>query len=87
MSIEIATVIAVIGCIVGVAGWFLNRDKRLSADAEWRGQVNGKLDIIVGIRNDVDRMDEKLSDYGERISKVEASVKQAHKRLDDHLKP
>ncbi|MDE6635949.1 MAG: hypothetical protein K2K09_05010, partial [Lachnospiraceae bacterium] len=68
------------------AGWVHNRDKRLSADAEWRGQVNGKLDVIVGIRNDVDRMDEKLADYGERISKVEASVKQAHKRLDDYFK-
>ena len=86
MTVELGVLIAVIGCLVGVAGWLLNRDKHIASDAEWRGSVNAKLDVIVGIRSDVDRIDHTVSQHGERLSKVEASASQAHKRLDEHLK-
>lgn len=85
MSIELSVLIAVIGCVVGLAGWLSNRDKQRDGDAEWRGEVNGKLDGIMGIRGQVDKLDEKVDKQGERIAGVEASAKAAHKRLDEHI--
>lgn len=86
MQVEIGVLLAVIGCLVGLAGWLTGRDKKITGDAEWRGQVNGKLDVIVGIRNDVDNLDHKVEAHGERIAKVEASASSAHKRLDEIVK-
>ena len=52
MLIEIGLLIAIIGCFVGLAGWLTGRDKKLSSDSEWRGMVNTKLDLAIGIRQD-----------------------------------
>ncbi len=83
MTIEVGLLIAVIGCLVGLAGWMRNRDKSVASDAEWRGGVNAKLDIIVGIREDVNDIKITIADHGERISKVESSAAQAHHRIDE----
>ncbi len=82
MQVELGVLIAVIGCLVGLAGWLTGRDKKITGDAEWRGEVNAKLDVIVGIRSDVDTLDKKVGDLTERTAKVEASAASAHKRLD-----
>ena len=52
MSIEIGLLIAIIGCFIGLAGWLSSRDKKLSTDSEWKGMVNTKLDLAIGIRQD-----------------------------------
>lgn len=80
--ISIGTLIAVIGCFIGLAGWLKNRDGKISNDAEWKGSVNGKLDSILGIQHDVDRIEGDVRAQGERIAKVEASSASAHKRID-----
>lgn len=85
MSVEVGALIAVIGCLVGLAGWLASRDKRRDADSVWRGEVNGKLDGIMGIRVQVDKLDEKVERQTERIAIVESSAKSAHKRLDEHI--
>ena len=86
MTIEIGALIAGIGCLVGLAGWMYNRDKRTSEDAEWRGQINAKLDELLKMKSDLSRMDIKIEGMLERIAKVEASASSAHKRLDEHLR-
>jgi len=86
VGVEVSVLIAVVGCLVGLAGWLRNREKQVSEDAEWRGQVNGKLDVIVGIRSDVDHIDRKVDDHAERLSKLEASGASAQKRLDEHIR-
>ena len=53
-NIGISLLIAVIGCFVGLAGWLKSRDGKIANDAEWKGQVNAKLDGILGIRSDVE---------------------------------
>ena len=45
-AVEIGTLIAVIGCFVGLAGWLNGRDKKILGDGEWKGTVNTKLDDI-----------------------------------------
>ena len=52
MSVEIGLLIAILGCFVGLAGWLSTRDKKLSTDSEWKGMVNTKLDLAIGIRQD-----------------------------------
>lgn len=66
----------VIGCFIALAGWLTSRDKKISNDSEWKGVVNTKLDIILGIKD-------TISNHGERIVKVEESAKQAHLRIDE----
>lgn len=84
---DVATVsilIAIAGCFVGLAGWLSGRDKKISNDAEWRGGVNAKLDMIVGIKTDVNDLSDEVRQQGNRITAVEESAKQAHKRIDRH---
>ena len=84
--IAVSTLIALVGCFVGLAGWLSGRDKKISNDAEWRGSVNAKLDMIVGIKSDVERIDRTVNVQGERLAKVEASASQAHHRIDEIVK-
>lgn len=82
-TVEVGTIIALVGCFVGLAGWLGGRDKHIENDAEWRGSVNAKLDVIVGIKTDVESIKVTLSEHGEKLASVDASAKQAHKRIDE----
>ena len=86
MSVDISILIAVIGGFVGVGGWLSGRDKRVGHDAEWRGGVNAKLDVIVGIKKDVDFLRGEIINHEGRLVAVESSTKQAHHRIDDVAK-
>ena len=76
MSLEIGLLISVIGCWIGIAGWRMNREKRVAGDAEWRGCVNAKLDVIVGMKDDLSRVESEMKEFGERLTRTEASVAQ-----------
>lgn len=67
MNIEIGLLIAVIGCFVGLAGWLSGRDKKLSADSEWKGEVNAKLDLAIGIRNDHEELRHRVTKHDKDI--------------------
>jgi len=86
MTVEISMLIAIVSCFIGLAGWLLGRDKKISSDAEWRGTVNTKLDAIHndvnGICVDFKKMQDIQNEHGERLTAVEESTKQAHKRID-----
>ncbi len=83
MTIEISILIAVIGCFVGIGGWFKGRDTKIAADAEWKGNVNAKLDVIVGIKENVEEIEKKFNDLTIRVKGVEESAKQAHLRINE----
>lgn len=72
MSVEIGVLIAIIGCFVGVAGYFAGRDKKIAHDSEWRGTVNAKLDTIIGIKKEVQHLEDKVQDHEGRIIKLES---------------
>ena len=74
--------IAILGCFVGLAGWLRSRDTKISNDAEWKGMVNAKLDMAIGLRKDHDELEEKHNNNTERIGRVEESTKAAHRRID-----
>lgn len=81
-SVEISLLIAVVGCFIGLAGWIKNRDTKISTDSEWKGNVNAKLDIVVGITGDVKKISEIQGEQGNRITALESSYKSLHKRVD-----
>jgi hypothetical protein len=82
MVVELSVVIAVVGCLIGVLGYFAGRDRKIAADSEWRGSVNGKLDAVVCIAGEVEQIRRVLTVHEGRICTLESSVKSAHKRVD-----
>lgn len=70
-SNTIFLVIGIIGCIVGIAGWLYTRDNKKTDDAEWKGTVNAKLDICVGIQTDVKNLKNITQDHETRIKILE----------------
>lgn len=85
-SISIGLIGLLIGCFVGLAGWLAGRDKRISTDAEWRGSINSKLDMMLGIQTKSDKelscLQGDVKEHGEKISALDQSCKQAHLRID-----
>lgn len=67
----VSIIIAVVGCLVGLAGWLYNRDNKNSNDAEWKGTVNAKLDIIIGLQNDMNKVHATLQDHETRVTILE----------------
>lgn len=82
-NIELGALIAVLGCFVGLYGWLAGRDKKVAGDAQWRGSVDAKLDLIVGIKSDVAKLDAVVGSHSERLAKVESSAAQSHHRIDE----
>ncbi|HIE8455440.1 TPA: hypothetical protein ACXPT9_004440 [Bacillus cereus] len=86
MTIEIGLLIAALSLAVSYLGYSLNKTKAVKSD----GQENAEMKAELGyIRKGVDdiRIDQKASEkqmilFGERITRVEESSKQAHKRID-----
>lgn len=74
MSIEIGLLITVIGCFVGIFGYLINRDKKIMNDGEWRGTVNAKLDIIIGVKEDIKNLDKKLQNH----------IEHSDEKIQDH---
>lgn len=87
MTIELGLLIAALSLAFSYLGYSLNRTKAVKSD----GQENAEMKAELGyIRKGVDdiRIDQKASEkqmisFGERITRVEESAKQAHKRLDN----
>ena len=82
-NIGISLLIAVIGCFIGLAGWLKSRDGKIANDAEWKGQVNAKLDGILGIRSDVEDIDKRVREHDKQITSARERADSAHKRIDE----
>ena len=87
MDINTGVLIALIGCIVGLAGWLRNHDTDNERDPSNLTTVIVKLENIrVGIselKSDLKRTAEDLKGIDRRLTVVEESVKQAHKRINE----
>lgn len=81
----IMLLISIIGCFLGLAGWLARRDNKNVSDATWKGEINGKLDAILGINLRIDKVECKMEDATVKIAKLESKTDSAHKRIDEHL--
>lgn len=87
MEISTGTLIAVIGCIVGLAGWLRNHDTDTTKETTDMTTVIVKLENIRGsisdLKLDLKRTAEDLQSIDRRLTVVEESVKQAHNRINE----
>ena len=83
MTVEVSILLAVLGGFVGLAGWLGGRDKRIAGYAEWRGSVNAKLDVIVGIRKDLDQITSGLAGCTARLATLESGYAQLQQRVSE----
>ena len=87
MDFNTGALIALIGCIVGLAGWLRNHDTDQEKETSNMTTVLVKLENIqVGIselKSDLRRTAEDLQSIDRRLTIVEQSVKQAHKRINE----
>ena len=67
----VSFIIAIIGCLVGLAGWLSKRDNKTEKEAEWRGSINAKLNMILGIKEDVEEINKNIADHEARIRNLE----------------
>ncbi|MED3196707.1 hypothetical protein P4367_34835 [Bacillus thuringiensis] len=86
MTVEIGLIIAIASALIGYFSYSLNRSKEIKSDGQQGAELKAKLEYISKGVDDI-RIDQKASEkqmilFGERITRVEESSKQAHKRID-----
>jgi predicted nucleic acid-binding Zn-ribbon protein len=84
----------IVGCLVGYFGFRRNQNNDIRTetkeDTRDKVQLNTKLDVLLSnnaeIKGSVKELDKKLDNFKDdvnvRLTRVEESCKQAHKRLD-----
>lgn len=79
-------IIALIGIILSIAAFVYGRTSASHADGKQDGTILSELGYLKSNTDDIkrrlDKQDERDRDYITRLTAVEASAKQAHKRLD-----
>ena len=70
----VAIIITLVSCFLGLAGWLTSREKKASHDGEWKGMVNTKLDLILGISDRVKDVECRMDDHEKRITRVETKL-------------
>lgn len=86
MSIEIGIVVAVLSLIIAFQSYSLNKTKLIKNDGQESAEVKAELGYIRkgvdDIRIDLKANEKQMVALGERVTRVEESTKQAHKRID-----
>ena len=75
--------ISLAACLTSVVGLFSRRERYSEQDALWRGEVNGKLDVVCGIKQDVEALKSQCQQNAKEIAVVDASARSAHHRIDE----
>lgn len=94
MTIEVGILISALGLVIAFQGFQLNKKKHQSdrqkeekddakTDAEIRAQLGYISKGVDDIRIDLKANERQMVALGERVTRVEESSKQAHKRLDN----
>ncbi|MCQ6307080.1 hypothetical protein [Bacillus cereus] len=86
MTIELGVLIALLSLAISYLGYALNKSKSIKADGQQSAEVKAELGYIRkgvdDIRIDLKASEKQMVALGERVTRVEESTKQAHKRLD-----
>ncbi|GER73446.1 hypothetical protein [Weizmannia acidilactici] len=86
MTVEIGVLIAAGGLLISFMMYRLNSTKEIKQDGQQNAELKTKLEYISkgvdDIRIDIKSNEKQMQALGERITRVEESAKQAHKRID-----
>lgn len=87
MEIPVGIMSALFGMLLTLLAFNRNRDKDVKADAAKTAVIETKLDTISNgvesIRIDFKANEKQMDALSERVTRVEESSKQAHKRIDN----
>lgn len=86
-EISLALICSILGAVIGIATFSRNRDKDIKKDTKEEAETKAKLDYISkgvdDIRIDFKTQQRDKQELKERVIKNEASIKSAHKRIDN----
>ncbi|MEH7503298.1 hypothetical protein V7152_15015 [Neobacillus drentensis] len=86
MEIQWTVIIGALGLIITYQGFQLNKQKETKSESSQDAKIQAQLDYIGkgvdDIRIDLKANERQMVALGERVTRVEESSKQAHKRLD-----
>lgn len=86
MSVDVGTLIAIGGLILSFLAYQFNKQRGLKSDNREDGEIKAQLVYISkgvdDIRIDLKANEKQIGMLGERVTRVEESAKQAHKRID-----
>lgn len=86
MTVELGVLVSVLGLIIAYQGFQLNKQKETKTESKQDAKLQAQLDYISkgvdDIRIDLKANERQMIALGERVTRVEESTKQAHKRLD-----
>jgi len=87
MTVEVGIVVAVLSLIIAFQSYSLNKTKLIKNDGQESAELKAELGYIRkgvdDIRIDLKANEKQMIALGERITRVEESSKQAHKRIDN----
>nr|WP_309098775.1 hypothetical protein [Fredinandcohnia onubensis] len=87
MTVELGVLIGVLSLIIAFQTYSLNKAKSIKSDGQESAELKAELGYIRkgvdDIRIDSKANEKALNHLGERVTRVEESSKQAHKRLDN----
>lgn len=90
MTVEVGVIVAVLSLVIAYQGYQLNKNKAVKSDTQENAELKAELGYIRrGVDNiqiDLKANEKQIIVLGERITRVEESSKQAHKRIDGILK-
>ncbi|MBP3038056.1 hypothetical protein J9303_00855 [Bacillaceae bacterium Marseille-Q3522] len=90
MTMEITVVIGVLSLVIAYLTYQLNKSKSLKSDTKESAKDSAELRAELGyirkgvddIRIDLKANEKNIAHLSERVTRVEESSKQAHKRID-----
>jgi hypothetical protein len=86
MTIELGVLFTIVGLIISYLGYQLNRQKERKSETHQEAEIKAQLGYISkgvdDIRIDLKANERQMVALGERVTRVEESSKQAHKRID-----
>lgn len=87
MTIELGLLIALFSVIISFLGYSLNKQKETKSESRQDAKIQAQLEYIGkgvdDIRIDLKANEKQIGALSERVTRVEESSKQAHKRLDN----
>lgn len=87
LSIEIGLLIAFLSLVITYQAYTLNKTKTIKTDTQESADVKAELGYIRrgvdDIKIDLKASERQVVALGERVTRVEESSKQAHKRIDN----
>jgi hypothetical protein len=86
LTVEVGVLIAVLGVTISFLSYSLKRQNQTKSETREDANTRAQLDYISkgvdDIRIDLRANERQMAVLGERVTRVEESSKQAHKRLD-----